>query len=76
MHLRCKITLLLVVWTLTVPQFAHADTMGWEFTLSNVFGFPDGTEVTVETQIFFISRWETPMVAENGDILGYNLYFF
>ena len=75
MHLRCKIMLLLVILAFTAPQFAHADTMGWEFTLSNIFGSPDGTEVTVETQTFFISRWDTPMVVENGDIPGYNLYF-
>ena len=75
MHLRYKITLLLVLLALTAPQFAHADTMGWEFTLSNIrFTSPD-TYVLVETQTFFISRWETPMVVENGEIIGYNLYF-
>jgi hypothetical protein len=33
MHRRSKITLLLFVLALAAPQFAHADTMGWDFAL-------------------------------------------
>ena len=67
MHLR-RITLLLVILGLTAPQFAHADTMGWDFTLFKyIVGGPDtplGTPTITDTDNFFLSVWDPHTVAD------------
>ena len=71
MHLRSKITLLLVVLMLTAPQLVHADTMGWEFTLRTYrLDPPPPLLPIIDTQTFFISIWDTPEVSDFSDCPG------
>ena len=67
MHLRTpiKLALLCLAFSLIAPQLAHADTMGWDFTLFKyVHGAPDsppGTQIT-ETRHFTLSVWDIPTI--------------
>ena len=74
MHLRSKITLLLVVLTLTAPQLVHADTMGWDFTLFKyILGdptSPPGTPILTDTDNFFLSVWDPHTAPTDYTILG------